>query len=388
SFHVVIRFDFYWLCFNERVIVIKVLEKSANIVLTQCDASCTGLSVCTFEFENNVLLPAFKIVPEQPDNTSNTMKIAVSYVYTVITRRFIRVTNRHTAFQVMENGLTVKNAIECTFNASHRPVPISFQVLNGTKRSSHSGESRSGDCMDRHNRGMETCAIISDISPRFPDSLYRNPLYNGLAASLAARDDSLAARVTKRGQPVFRRENPRLRNVANCAFIFKSGYRKTFDALTLRKLESSLKRKIAKNEDGLAAILIKNCKHLSRADRRFVFFFPSYVLTISLEHERFQYTEQQAMSRAKSMRKKIHADVEVSRIYGVYQETNPGHVPSLAYSFPKQITKLRIQEINPDDLTICETERVQEIGSCRGGRSVKRSTPCGGVKHAKTLAVR
>jgi len=91
--------------------------------------SCTGLSVCTFKFENNVLLSAFKIVPGQPDNTGNTMKIAVSYVYTVITCRFIRVTNRHTAFRVMENGLTVKNAIECAFNALHRPVPVSRSIL-------------------------------------------------------------------------------------------------------------------------------------------------------------------------------------------------------------------------------------------------------------------
>lgn len=98
--------------------------------------SCTGLNVCAFEFENNAPLSVFKIVPKRPDNTGNTMKIAVSYVYTVITRRFIRVTNRHTAFRVMENGLTVKNAIECAFDAlqlvstglAQHPANVNFRA--------------------------------------------------------------------------------------------------------------------------------------------------------------------------------------------------------------------------------------------------------------------
>lgn len=85
---------------------------------------CTGLNVCTVEFENNVLLSTFKIVPKRPDNTGDTMKIAVSYVYTVITRHFIRVTNRRSAFRVMENGLTVKN---CDWVCIWRTAPALAQ---------------------------------------------------------------------------------------------------------------------------------------------------------------------------------------------------------------------------------------------------------------------
>ncbi|EGI65336.1 hypothetical protein G5I_06196 [Acromyrmex echinatior] len=484
SFHGVIRFDFYWPCLNERVIVIEVLEKSANIALTQCDASCTGLSVCTFEFENNVLLPVFKIVPEQPDNTGNTMKIAVSYVYTVITRRFIRVTNRHTAFQVMENGLTkifqhfqerftgrvwaviiskfilvihmmavmtskchkkvtekwvfAVNVLADRLASSHRHVesvsPLCTlivalltkkthgepftrfmnhyrstpsSILNEAKRSSHSGESRSSDCVrwtgtERCSCEMEACAIISDISPRSPNSTdarrenvwiavsryrYRNPhiVRTTVLLSLTVRDGSLMARVTKRrgleasfserDQPVPRRENPRLRNAVGCVTLNQDI--KTFDALTLRKLESESETKIAKNEDELAAILIKNCKHLSRADRRFRL---KKGLEINRDQSRsIELSEVDSEQNEVQNRcaEKIHVDMEVSRVYGVYQETNPGHVRSpekksprrssasvefiilgigdaftmrrekskdefFAHSFPKQITKIKM----------------------------------------------
>ncbi|TGZ49556.1 hypothetical protein DBV15_02052 [Temnothorax longispinosus] len=75
-----------------------------NRVLTENGIVITLYSynnVCTFEFENNVLLPAFKVVP-RPDNTGNTMKIAVSYVYTVITAPFY--TGHKPAYSFPGNG--------------------------------------------------------------------------------------------------------------------------------------------------------------------------------------------------------------------------------------------------------------------------------------------